>query len=141
MSANTETIGVVSVARAGSHNTFAGPAEWFSGTVNIEMLFIAPDPATVSGGLVSFEPGARTNWHSHPLGQTLLVTAGSGLIQHWGGPVQEIRPGDVVSIPAGVKHWHGAAADSAMSHIAIQESLDGNSADWMEKVSDEQYAS
>lgn len=140
MSTNTETSGAVSVARAGSHKTFSGPAEWFSGTVNVEMLFTAPEPASVSGALVTFLHGARTDWHAHPLGQTLIVTSGCGRIQHWGGPVQEIRPGDVVTIPAGVKHWHGAAPDTAMSHIAIQESLDGKNSDWMEKVSDEQYA-
>lgn len=131
----------VTVAHAGSHKTFAGPAEWFTGTVNVEMLFSAPEPARVSGALVTFLPGARTDWHVHPLGQTLVVTAGFGRIQHWGGDVQEIRPGDVVTIPAGVKHWHGAAPGTAMSHIAIQEALDGKSADWMEKVSDEQYSS
>jgi len=138
----TETVAsVVSVARAGDHNTFAGPTEWFTGTVNVEMLFTAPDPGSVSGGLVTFLPGARTAWHAHPLGQTLVVTSGFGRVQHWGGPLQEIRPGDVVTIPAGVKHWHGAAPETAMSHIAIQEALDGKSADWMEKVSDEQYLS
>lgn len=129
----------VSVAGAGTHKTFAGPAEWFTGTVNVEMLFTAPEPASVSGGLVTFLPGARTNWHAHPRGQTLVVTSGFGRVQHWGGPIQEIRPGDVVTIPAGVKHWHGAAPDTAMTHIAIQEAQDGKSADWMEKVSDEQY--
>ena len=129
----------VSVARAGTHNTFAGPAEWFTGTVNVEMLFTAPAPGTVSGGLVTFLPGARTDWHTHPLGQTLVVTSGFGRVQHWGGPLQEIRPGDVVTIPAGVKHWHGATPDTAMTHIAIQEALEGKSADWMEKVSDVQY--
>jgi quercetin dioxygenase-like cupin family protein len=130
----------VTVARAGARKTFAGPAEWFTGTVNVEMLFTAPEPARVSGALVTFLPGARTDWHTHPLGQTLIVTAGFGLIQQWGGAIQEIRPGDVVTIPAGTKHWHGAAPDTAMSHTAIQEALDGKSADWMEKVSDEQYA-
>lgn len=138
----TQTVaGAVSVAHAGNHKTFAGPTEWFTGTVNVEMLFTAPDPASVSGGLVTFLPGARTAWHAHPLGQTLVVTSGFGRVQHWDGPLQEIRPGDVVTIPAGVKHWHGAAPETAMSHIAIQEALDGKSADWMEKVSDEQYLS
>ncbi|GAA5175993.1 cupin domain-containing protein [Niveibacterium umoris] len=140
MKANTDTSAAVNVARAGSHKTFAGPAEWFTGTVNVEMLFTAPGPATVSGGLVTFLPGARTAWHAHPLGQTLVVTSGCGRVQHWGGPIQEIRPGDVVTIPAGVKHWHGAAPDTAMSHIAIQASLDGKNSDWMEKVSAQQYA-
>jgi quercetin dioxygenase-like cupin family protein len=127
------------VTRSGSRQTFAGPAEWFTGTVNVEMLFVAPEPANVSGGLVSFLPGARTDWHAHPLGQTLVVTAGCGRVQQWGGPVQEIRPGDVVTIPAGVKHWHGAAPDTAMSHIAIQQSLDGQNSEWMEKVGEDQY--
>jgi len=103
------------------------------------MLFTAPEPATVSRGLVTFLPGARTAWHSHPLGQTLVVTSGFGRVQHWDGPLQEIRPVDVVTIPAGVKHWHGAAPETAMTHIAIQEALDGKSADWMEQVSDGQY--
>jgi len=129
----------VSVARAGTHKTFAGPPEWFTGTVNVEMLFTAPEPATVSGGLVTFLPGARTDWHTHPLGQTLVVTSGFGRVQHWDGPLQEIRPGDVVTIPPGVKHWHGAAPDTAMSHIAIQQAQGGQSANWMEKVSDAQY--
>jgi quercetin dioxygenase-like cupin family protein len=139
---NTQTetnSGAVCVARAGSHTSFVGPAEWFTGTVNVEMLFTAPEPASVSGALVSFLPGARTDWHTHPLGQTLVVTSGFGRVQQWGGPVQEIRPGDVVSISAHIKHWHGAAPDTAMSHIAIQEALDGKNSDWMEKVSDEQY--
>lgn len=131
--------GTVSVTRSGSRQTFAGPAEWFTGTVNVEMLFTAPDPANVSGGLVSFLPGARTDWHAHPLGQTLVVTAGAGFVQQWGEAVQEIRPGDVVSIPAGVKHWHGAAPGTAMSHIAIQQSLDGRNSDWMEKVGEDHY--
>jgi len=139
MSTNSPVSAEVSVARAGSHQTFTGPADWFTGTVNVEMLFAAPEPATVSGGLVTFLPGARTAWHSHPLGQTLVVTSGFGRVQHWDGPLQEIRPGDVVTIPAGVKHWHGAAPETAMTHIAIQEALDGKSADWMEKVSDDQY--
>ncbi|MDR3409427.1 MAG: cupin domain-containing protein [Formivibrio sp.] len=139
MSTIHDNTAAVSVARAGTHQTFAGPADWFTGTVNVEMLFTAPEPGTVSGGLVTFLPGARTNWHVHPLGQNLIVTSGFGLVQHWGGPVQEIRPGDAVTIPAGVKHWHGAAPGTAMTHIAIQEALDGKSADWLEKVSDEQY--
>ncbi|MEN3112758.1 cupin domain-containing protein [Uliginosibacterium paludis] len=136
---SSESSPAISVTRSGSRQTFAGPAEWFTGTVNVEMLFVAPEPANVSGGLVSFLPGARTDWHAHPLGQTLVVTAGCGRVQQWGGPVQEIRPGDVVTIPAGVKHWHGAAPDTAMSHIAIQQSLDGQNSEWMEKVSEDQY--
>ena len=129
----------VTVSHAGSRQTFAGPTEWFTGSVNVEMLFTAPEPAHVSGALVTFLPGARTHWHAHPLGQTLVVTSGFGRVQHWGGPLQEIRPGDVVTIPAGIKHWHGAAPDTAMSHIAIQEALEGKSADWMENVCDEHY--
>ena len=116
-----------------------GPAEYFTGTVRIDPLFQAHDPARALGASVTFEPGARTAWHTHPLGQTLIVTAGCGLVQRWGGPIEEIRPGDVVWIPPGEKHWHGATATTAMTHIAIQEQLDGKSADWMEQVSDEQY--
>ncbi len=102
-------------------------------------LFQAPDPARVAGASVTFEPGARTAWHTHPLGQTLIVTAGSGLAQRWGGPIETIRPGDVIWFPPGEKHWHGAAAAAAVTHIAVQERLDGKVVDWMEKVSDEQY--
>ncbi|HUK21857.1 MAG TPA: cupin domain-containing protein [Gemmatimonadales bacterium] len=127
------------IKRSGSQPSGSGPAEWFTGTVRIDPLFEAPTPARVSGASVTFEPGARTAWHTHPFGQTLIVTAGCGLAQRWGGPVQEIRPGDVVWIPAGEKHWHGAAPTTAMTHIAIQERLNGNAVDWMEQVSDEQY--
>ncbi len=127
------------IKRVGSRPSGQGPAEWFTGSVRIDPLFEANDPARTGGASVTFEPGARTAWHSHPLGQTLLVTAGCGWVQRWGGPVEEIRPGDVVSIPPGEKHWHGATATTAMIHIAIQEYLDGRAADWMEKVSDEQY--
>jgi quercetin dioxygenase-like cupin family protein len=130
----------VTIARAGSQASYAGPADWFTGTVRVDPQFAAPQPATVSGALVTFEPGARTDWHIHPLGQTLIVTAGCGRVQHWGGLIEEIRPGDVVTIPAGVKHWHGAAPSTAMSHIAIQEQRDGSAVTWMEKVGDEQYA-
>lgn len=105
----------------------------------MDPLFEAQQPARVGGVSVTFEPGARTAWHSHPLGQTLLVTAGCGWVQRWGGPIEEIRPGDVISIPPGEKHWHGAAATTAMTHIAIQEYLDGKAVEWMEQVSDEQY--
>ena len=116
-----------------------GSDQYFTGSVRIDPLFRAADPSRVSGGLVTFEPGAHSAWHTHPLGQILIVTAGLGLVQQWGGPIQEIRPGDVVRIPPGVKHWHGATATTGMSHIAIQEQLDGKAVDWMEKVSDEQY--
>ena len=115
------------------------PADWFTGTVRIDPLFQANAPARASAASVTFEPGARTAWHTHPLGQTLLVTAGCGWAQREGGPIEEIRPGDVVRFPPGEKHWHGAAPTTAMTHIAIQEQLDGKVVDWMEKVSDEQY--
>jgi quercetin dioxygenase-like cupin family protein len=118
--------------------TGKGPADWFTGTVRVDPLFSPPEPARVSGALVTFEPGARTAWHTHPLGQTLIVTAGCGRVQREGGPIEEIRPGDVVWFPPGEKHWHRAGATTAMSHIAIQEKLDGKNVDWMEKVSDEQ---
>src|SRR5258708_3125626 len=116
-----------------------GPAECFAGTVRVDPLFAAPAPARVSGASVTFEPCARSNWHTHPLGQTLIVTSGCGFVQSWGGPVKVIRPGDVVSCPPGEKHWHGASPATAMTHIAIQEELNGKVVDWMEKVTDEQY--
>jgi quercetin dioxygenase-like cupin family protein len=128
------------ISRDGSQPAAAGSAENFTGRVRVEMPFRAEAPARVGGALVTFEPAARTAWHTHPLGQTLIVTQGVGLVQRWGGPVQEIRPGDVVWIPPGEKHWHGAAANTGMSHIAISEQLDGQSVDWLEKVSDTQYA-
>lgn len=127
------------IKRSGSQPSGKGPAEYFTGSVRIDPLFEAKDRARAGGASVTFEPGARTAWHSHPLGQTLIVTAGCGWVQRWGGPIEEIRPGDVVSIPPGEKHWHGASPTTAMTHIAIQEYLDGKAADWMEKVSDEQY--
>jgi quercetin dioxygenase-like cupin family protein len=127
------------VKRSGSQPSGRGPAEYFTGTVRIDPLFQAADPGRASGASVTFEPGARTAWHTHPLGQTLIVTAGCGLTQIWGGPIEEIRPGDVVSVEPGEKHWHGATPTTAMTHIAIQEQLDGRAVDWMEKVSDEQY--
>jgi quercetin dioxygenase-like cupin family protein len=127
------------IKRSGSQPSNKGPADWFTGTVRIDPLFEAKDPARVGGASVTFEAGARTAWHSHPLGQTLIVTAGCGRVQSWGGQIDEIRPGDVVSIRPGEKHWHGASPTTAMTHIAIQEYLDGKAADWMEKVSDEQY--
>jgi quercetin dioxygenase-like cupin family protein len=127
------------IKRAGSEPSERGPSDWFTGTVRIDPLFRAPEPARVSGATVTFEPGARTAWHTHRLGQTLIVTAGCGRVQRWGGPIEEIRPGDIVWISPGEKHWHGASPTTAMSHVAIQERLDGQSVDWMEHVSDEQY--
>ena len=127
------------IRRSGSQPSTRGSTEYFTGTVRIDPLFQAPEPARVMGAAVTFEPGARTAWHTHPLGQTLIVTAGSGLVQSWGGPVREIWPGDVVWIPPGEKHWHGAKANTAMTHVAIQEQLNDKAADWMEKVSDELY--
>jgi quercetin dioxygenase-like cupin family protein len=127
------------IKRIGSQPSSKGSAEYFTGTVHIDPLFQANDPARAVGASVTFEPGARTAWHTHPLGQTLIVMAGCGLVQRWSGPVEKICPGDVVWIPPGEKHWHGAAATTAMTHIAIQEQLDGKAVDWMEKVSDEQY--
>jgi quercetin dioxygenase-like cupin family protein len=127
------------IQRAGSQPSATGPAERFTGAVRVDPLFPARDPGRASSGSVMFEPGARSAWHTHPLGQILIVTAGVGRVQQWGGAVQEIRPGDVVWIPPAVKHWHGAAPTTAMTHIAIQEHLDGKVVDWMEKVSDEQY--
>jgi quercetin dioxygenase-like cupin family protein len=129
----------ISIARSGSQPSNKGPAEYFTGSVEIEPLFKANIPSRTSGGRVTFEPGARTAWHTHPFGQILIVTAGTGWIQQWGGQIQEIRQGDVVWIPPGQKHWHGATATTGMTHIAIQENLDGKAVEWMEKVSDEQY--
>jgi len=128
------------IKRNGSQPSGKGQAEYFTGTVRIDPLFQSPDPARAGGVSVTFEPGARTAWHSHPLGQTLIVTAGCGLAQGWGGPIQKIRPGDVIWFSAGEKHWHGATPTTAMTHISIVEQLEGKSADWMEKVSDEEYA-
>jgi len=127
------------IKKGGSQPSGKGPAEYFTGTVRVDPLFDAPAPARVLGASVTFEPGARTAWHTHPLGQTLVVTAGYGRVQRWGGPIEEIRPGDVVWIPPTEKHWHGAAPTTAMTHIAIVEKLEGKSSDWMEKVTDEQY--
>lgn len=129
----------VEIARNGSQPSTKGSAENFTGSVRIDPLFSARDPSRMAGGSVTFEPGARTAWHTHPLGQTLIVTAGSGYVQQWGRPIQEIRPGDVVQIPPRVKHWHGATATTAITHIALQEQLDGKNVDWMEQVSDDQY--
>ncbi len=125
--------------RCGSRPSGKGPAEYFTGTVRIDPLFEAANPPGVSHGSVTFEPGARTACHTHPLGKTLIVTSGAGRVQRWGGPVEEIRPCDVVWIPPGEKHWHGASPTVAMVHFAIHEALDGKVADWLEKVSDEQY--
>jgi len=127
------------IKRSGSQPSGKGPAEYFTGTVRIDPLFEAPEPARVRGASVTFEPGARTAWHTHPLGQTLIVTSGLGWAQRWGGPIEEIRPGDVVLFSPGEKHWHGASPTTAMTHIAIQEALNGSPVDWMEKVSAEQY--
>ncbi|MGA7901464.1 MAG: cupin domain-containing protein [Terrimicrobiaceae bacterium] len=127
------------IKRIGSQPSSKGPVDWFTGTVRIDSWFQANAPARASGASVTFEPGARTAWHTHPLGQTLIVTAGCGWVQREGAPIEEIHPGDVISIPPGEKHWHGAAPTTAMTHIAIQEALDGKVVDWMEKVSDEQY--
>ena len=129
----------MNITRAGSQPSNKGPADWFTGTVRVDPLFTAPAPARAAGARVTFEPGARTAWHTHPLGQTLIVTDGLGLVQREDGPVEEIRPGDVVWFPPNEKHWHGASPATAMTHIAIQESLDGRAVDWMEKVTDEQY--
>lgn len=127
------------IKRAGTQASTKGPADWFTGTVRLDPIIQAPAPARVQSASVTFEPGARTAWHTHPLGQTLIVTAGCGRAQKWGGPIEEIRPGDLVWIAPGEKHWHGAAPATAMTHIAIQEQLDGKVVEWMEKVSDEQY--
>ncbi len=127
------------IKRSGSQPSTTGSADYFTGSVRIDPLFQAPDPARVSGASVTFEPGARTAWHTHPLGQTLIVTSGRGWAQREGGPIEEILPGDVVWFPPGEKHWHGTTPTTAMTHIAIQEQLDGKVVDWMEQVSDEQY--
>ena len=130
---------MMEIIRNGSQPSAQGPGDWFTGTVRIDRLFQAHDPARAAGASVTFEPGARTAWHTHPLGQTLIVTAGSGRARRWGGPIEEIRPGDVIWFPPGEKHWHGASPTTAMTHIAIQEHLDGKVIDWLEHVSDDQY--
>jgi len=127
------------ITRAGTNPSVRGPADWFTGTVRIDPLFQTEPPARGGGATVTFEPGARTAWHTHPAGQTLIVTAGCGRVQRDGGPIEEIRPGDVVWFPAGEKHWHGAAPDVAMTHIAIQEAVDGVAVTWLEQVSDADY--
>jgi quercetin dioxygenase-like cupin family protein len=129
----------MNIQRAGTQPTNLGPADWFTGTVHVTMLFAAEEPGRVSGGRVTFEPGARTAWHSHPFGQTLVVAEGHGRVQRWGGPIEEIGAGDIVWFPAGEKHWHGASPAESMTHLAIQESEAGSAATWMEHVSDEQY--
>ena len=127
------------IKRAGSSASSKGPAEYFTGVVRIDPLFPVTAPARAAGNAVTFEPGARTAWHTHPLGQVLIITMGCGRAQREGGPIEEIRPGDVVVFAPGEKHWHGAAPTTAMTHIAIQEALDGKAVEWLEKVSDEQY--
>jgi quercetin dioxygenase-like cupin family protein len=132
---------IVDIHHPGSQPSTKGPEDYFTGSVRVDPLFGALEPSRVTGGLVTFEPCARSAWHTHPLGQKLIVTFGCGRVQRWGGPIEEIRPGDVVLIAPGEKHWHGAAPTTAMAHIAIQESLDGRNVDWLEKVTDEQYDS
>lgn len=127
------------IHRAGSRPSARGPAEWFTGAVRIDPLFDAAEPARAAAALVTFEPGARTAWHTHPLGQTVIVTSGLGWAQREGGAVEEIRPGDVVWFPPGERHWHGATATTAMSHIAVQERLDGRTVEWLEQVSEAEY--
>jgi len=127
------------ITRVGSQSSGKGPSDWFTGTVRIDSMFQRSEPARIGGAIVTFEPGARTAWHTHPLGQTLIVTSGFGWVQREGGPVEEIRPGDVVWFEPGEKHWHGASLTTAMSHVAIAEALNGKAVDWMEKVTDEQY--
>ncbi|MDU1920096.1 cupin domain-containing protein [Enterobacter sp.] len=135
-----ENSSVITVMQSGASPSVKGQSEYFTGSVRIDSPFQGTDPARVGGAIVTFEPSARTAWHTHPLGQTLIVTAGLGLVQEWEGPVQKIRPGDIVWIPAGVKHWHGASPEAAMSHIAIAEAKDGKVVDWMEQVTGDQYA-
>ena len=134
------TVVSLSIARAGTQPSQKGPADYFTGSVRIDPLFQPKESTRAVGAYVTFEPGARTAWHTHPLGQNLIVTAGVGRVQIEGGPIEEIRPGDVVSIPPGRRHWHGASPTTAMTHIAVQEQLNGKVVEWMEKVTDEQYA-
>ncbi len=140
ISAPAQADPLVTVTRAGSQPSTTGAAANFTGAVRVDSRFQGSAPARIGGGTVTFEPGARTAWHSHPLGQTLIVTAGAGWVRQWAGPIQEIKPGDIVWIPPDVKHWHGAAATTGMTHIAIAEALDGKTVTWMEQVNDEQYA-
>ena len=136
---SSEDSQTISITRSGSQPSAKGPAEYFTGSVRVDPLFKPKNPSRTSGALVTFEPGARAAWHTHPLGQTLIVTSGLGRAQHEGGPVEEICPGDIIWFPAGEKHWHGAAPTTAMTHIAIAEQLDGKVVEWLEKVTDEQY--
>lgn len=129
----------MAIIRNGSRPSIVGPAEWFTGNTRIDPLFDPHESTRAAAASVTFEPTARTAWHTHPLGQTLIVTSGLGRVQVWNGPIEEIRPGDVVWFPPGVKHWHGASSTTAMTHIAIQESLDGKVVEWLEHVTDEQY--
>lgn len=138
---NTKEVEQVEIKRTGSQPSRKGPADYFTGAVRIDPLFSAAAPARAAAACVTFEPGARTAWHTHPLGQRLIVTTGCGWAQSWGGPVEEIKPGDVIWFPAGEKHWHGAKASTGMTHIAIQEELNGKVVDWMEHVSDQDYPS
>jgi quercetin dioxygenase-like cupin family protein len=134
-----QRIDEMEITRAGSQASAKGPTDYFTGTVRVDPLFPVRDPGRVSAASVTFEPGARTAWHTHPLGQTLIITSGVGWVQREGGPIEEVRPGDVVWFPPNLKHWHGATVTTAMTHIAIHETLNGKNVDWMEKVSDEQY--
>ena len=137
--AQAPTSSAIKISRSDSLEPKKASAEYFTGAVQVQELFPADDPSRTSGGRVTFEPRARSAWHTHPLGQILIVTDGTGWVQQWGGPIQEIRKGDVVRIPAGVRHWHGATPSTSMTHIAIQEQLNGKAVEWMEKVADEQY--
>jgi len=137
--AKAPTSSLIRIAQSDSLKSNKGSAQYFTGSVQVQQLFPANDPSRTSGGKVTFEAGARSAWHTHPFGQILIVTEGTGWIQQWGGPIEEIRKGDVIWIPAGVKHWHGATPNTAMTHIAIQEELNGKAVEWMEQVTDEQY--
>jgi quercetin dioxygenase-like cupin family protein len=139
MPATAQRSTTMQITPSGSQASRKGPGEWFTGTVRIDPLFQVPEPGRASGGHVTFEPGARTAWHTHPLGQTLIITSGLGWVQREGGPVEEVRPGDIVWFPPAEKHWHGASKDAAMTHIAIQEAINGKNVDWMEHVNEEQY--
>jgi quercetin dioxygenase-like cupin family protein len=130
---------MMKIARSGTQSSAKGPADYFTGSVRVDPVFPANDPSRVSGGHVTFEPGARSAWHTHPLGQTLIITSGLGWVQEEGGPIEEVRTGDVIWFPPGLKHWHGASPTNGMSHYAIQEALDGKNVEWLEKVTDEQY--
>jgi quercetin dioxygenase-like cupin family protein len=136
---STQGISEMQITRAGSQASTKGSADYFTGTVRLDPVFPVREPSRVSAGSVTFEPGARTAWHTHPLGQTLIITSGLGWVQREGGPIEEVRPGDVVWFPPALKHWHGASSTAAMTHIAIQETVNGKNVDWIEKVSDEQY--